>query len=110
MICPKLGYFEGKIIKQYATYSETILGIEYPDFIFIFYEIGSQNEDQKVVYNNIKKNKLRIISQIDEKLVLNRFIYSLSSIICCPVYDHFTGLIINNSYIHESLYFGRNYR
>ena len=54
-ICPHCGWSDGKIITNFIIYSEIILEINEPKFIYFFYDLCNQDDDQIAVINNIKK-------------------------------------------------------
>lgn len=56
MLCKKCGYLDDKIITNYETCSETIIKVENPNVLFLFYELGKEGDDFSNVLNNIRNN------------------------------------------------------
>ena len=105
--CPNCGYKDGVIInKENRNYYNIINQVFHPNFIFIGFEGGNENDKDNISENidlkyqlnllnhkRLKSNSLYIKNMIIKNFNIYNFNYTLRAIICSPFSGHYTGLL-----------------
>ncbi len=85
------------ILSNTPTLSKIIKNINVPEVIFLFLDIGGENDDIYQVYNNLKVNIELIKNFIKEDFYVFNDKFSLKAIICMPYSNHYSCFIIKSN-------------
>ena len=99
IICHKCTWIDhgNTILSKNQILSKIIKNINLLEIIFLFFDIGEENDDIYEVYNNLKLNLDAIKKFIVDDFYIFNNKYELRAIICMPYSNHYSCLIIKNN-------------
>ena len=111
ILCHKCTWIDrgNTILSNNPTLSKIIKNINVPEIIFLFFDIGEENDDVYEVYNNLKINLDLIKNFIKDDFYIFNNKYELRSIICMPYSNHYSCLIIKNKKNIKNIELDENY-
>ncbi len=111
ILCHKCTWIDhgNTILSNNPTLSKIIKNIVVPEIIFLFLDMGEENDDVYKVYNNLKLNLDSIKKFIVDDFYVFNNKFELRAIICMPYSNHYSCLIIKNSKEVQNLKLGANY-